>query len=82
MKQPTAKNTEPEEGHDAYVELLRRCKDLEPVTTAVAYPCEHTALAGPVEAAEAGLISPILVGPRENPTGGRRGEAPDRFLSH
>jgi phosphate acetyltransferase/phosphate butyryltransferase len=31
----------------------------------VAYPCEHTALAGPVEAAEAGLISPILVGPRE-----------------
>jgi phosphotransacetylase len=33
------------------------------VPTAVAYPCEATALAGAVEAAEAKLIVPILVGP-------------------
>jgi phosphate acetyltransferase len=29
----------------------------------VAYPCEETALRGPLEAAEAGIIRPILVGP-------------------
>lgn len=51
--------------HDAYEALLRRCKELSPVVTAVAYPCEHTALAGALEAAEAGLISPILVGPEQ-----------------
>jgi phosphotransacetylase len=33
------------------------------VPTAVAYPCEATALAGAVEAGEQGLIRPILVGP-------------------
>jgi phosphotransacetylase len=65
MNQPTAQKTEPEGRHDAYEKLLQRCEGVEPVTTAVAYPCEHTALAGPVEAAEAGLILPILVGPRE-----------------
>ncbi len=51
--------------HDAYEALLRRCRELEPVVTAVAYPCERTALTGVAEAAEAGLISPILVGPRQ-----------------
>jgi len=49
----------------AYDELLRRCRPLEPVVTAVAYPCEQTALTSVIEAAEARLISPILVGPRE-----------------
>jgi phosphotransacetylase len=33
--------------------------------TAVAYPCERTALAGAIEAAEQNLIDPILVGPRD-----------------
>lgn len=51
--------------HDAYQTLLHRCKSLEPVVTAVAYPCETTALAGCIEAAEAGLIAPVLVGPRQ-----------------
>ena len=51
--------------YDAYETLLRRCRGIEPVVTAVAFPCEHTALVGAIEAAEAKLISPILVGPRE-----------------
>jgi phosphate acetyltransferase/phosphate butyryltransferase len=51
--------------HDAYEGLLQRCRALEPVVTAVAYPCERTALTGVVEAAEARLIAPILVGPRQ-----------------
>ncbi len=55
----------PERRADAYEALLRRCKPLEPAITAVAFPCEETALAGPVEAAQAGLIKPILVGPRQ-----------------
>jgi phosphotransacetylase len=50
---------------DAYEALLRRCKLLEPVITAVAHPCEKATLAGVVEAAEAGLIAPILVGPEQ-----------------
>lgn len=51
--------------HDAYETLLQRCRTLEPVIAAVAHPCERTALTGAVEAAEARLISPILVGPRQ-----------------
>src|SRR4051812_30093162 len=50
---------------DAYEHLLARCQELPPMTTAVAYPCEVTALTGAVEAAEGGLIEPILVGPAE-----------------
>jgi len=46
-----------------YEELLARCKKLPPIPTAVAHPCEITALEGPLEAAEMGLIVPILVGP-------------------
>jgi phosphotransacetylase len=50
---------------DAYENLLSRCAKLEPVVTAVAYPCERIALTGAIEAAEQKLIEPILVGPRE-----------------
>jgi phosphate acetyltransferase len=52
-----------ESGSGKYENLLERCRDLAPVPTAVAHPCEHTALAGALEAAEQGLIAPILVGP-------------------
>ena len=34
-----------------------------PATTIVAHPCDETSLRGAVEAAEAGIIVPILVGP-------------------
>jgi phosphate acetyltransferase len=53
----------PATGTGKYEKLLERCKELAPVPTAVAHPCEETALAGAVEAAQAGLIIPILVGP-------------------
>ena len=51
--------------HDAYEVLLKRCQALEPVLTAVAHPCKRTALTAVVEAAEARLIAPILVGPQQ-----------------
>jgi len=46
-----------------YERLIARAKQLVPPNTIVAYPCEETALRGPLEAAEAGIIRPILVGP-------------------
>src|SRR5262245_5151046 len=51
-------------GTGKYEELLIKCKSLEPIPTAVAHPCEASALAGAIEAGELGLIIPILVGPR------------------
>jgi phosphate acetyltransferase len=50
-------------GTGKYELLLERCRSLEAVPTAVAHPCEETALAGAIEAGEKGLIAPILVGP-------------------
>jgi phosphotransacetylase len=51
-------------GTGKYEELLIKCKSLEPIPTAVAHPCELSALEGALEAGEHGLIIPILVGPR------------------
>jgi phosphotransacetylase len=50
-------------GTGKYEALLERCRSLEPIPTAVAHPCEQSALAGAVEAGALGLIVPILVGP-------------------
>jgi phosphotransacetylase len=45
--------------------MLAKCKHLKPIPTAVAHPCEKSALAGAIEAANLGLIVPILIGPRD-----------------
>jgi phosphotransacetylase len=50
-------------GTGKYDQLLVRCRNLEPVPTAVAHPVEETALAGAIDAAAKGLIAPTLVGP-------------------
>jgi phosphotransacetylase len=52
-------------GTGKYERLLARCEGLAPVPTAVAHPCEATALSGAVEAAQRGLIVPLLVGPAD-----------------
>ena len=46
-----------------YERLIARAKQVPAATTIVVHPCEETALRGPVEAAQAGIIVPILVGP-------------------
>jgi phosphate acetyltransferase len=51
-------------GTGKYEQLLELCAKLAPVPTAVAHPCEKTALAGALEAGEKRLIKPILVGPK------------------
>jgi phosphotransacetylase len=50
-------------GYRVYAALIQRCAELEPASAAVAHPCDESSLTGAVEAAEAGLIVPILVGP-------------------
>jgi len=52
-------------GTGKYEQMLAKCKNLKPVPTAVAHPCEESALSGAIEAANLGLIVPILVGPRD-----------------
>jgi phosphate acetyltransferase len=51
--------------HEKYESLIAAAKTLPPIATAVAYPCDETSLKGALEAAETGLIKPILVGPEE-----------------
>jgi phosphotransacetylase len=50
-------------GTGKYEKLLTRCESLAPIPTAVAHPCEASALSGAVEAWERRLIVPLLVGP-------------------
>jgi phosphotransacetylase/acyl dehydratase len=61
------RRTEPPEirlnEHLRYHQLIARCAGLAPVPTAVVHPCDPSSLAGAVEAAAAGLILPVLVGP-------------------
>ncbi len=49
--------------HQKYESLIYACHALAPVRTAVAHPCDETSLRGAVEAAEAKIIKPVLVGP-------------------
>ena len=53
-----------EQKHAKYERLLARCRELAPAPTAVAHPCDKSSLRGALEAAEKGIIQPILVGPR------------------
>ncbi len=49
--------------HEKYDRLIYACHALAPVRTAVAHPCDETSLRGAIEAAEAKIIKPVLVGP-------------------
>ena len=45
-------------------ELFDAARPIEPMPVAVAHPCSEYALKGATEAAEAGLIIPLLIGPK------------------
>lgn len=51
--------------HQKYERLIAAAQKLEALPTAVAHPCDETSLTGAIEAADAGLIEPILIGPRD-----------------
>jgi len=46
-----------------YDRLIARAKQVPPAVTVIAHPCDESSLRGCVEAAELGIIKPILVGP-------------------
>lgn len=50
--------------HAKYERLIAVAKKKASLATAIAHPCDETSLRGALEAAEAGLITPILVGPK------------------
>ena len=54
----------PAREYRVYPALIDRCSRLEPISAAVAHPCDQSSLTAAVEAAEADLIRPVLVGPQ------------------
>jgi len=52
-------------GSGKYEQLLARCKGMAPVPTAVAHPCDDASLGAVLDAADAGIVIPILVGPAD-----------------
>src|SRR5271166_2859079 len=54
---PRAKQT-----HEKYERLIALAKGISAIPTAVVWPCEEHALAGPIDAAEEKIIAPVLVG--------------------
>ena len=57
--------------------LLAGCAGLPPMPTAVAHPCDAASLAGAVDAAEKGLLAPVLVGPEHRIKGVAEAEGLD-----
>jgi phosphate acetyltransferase len=49
--------------HAKYERLIAKAQEVPPATTIVVHPCDETSLRGAIEAAEAGIIVPTLVGP-------------------
>jgi phosphotransacetylase len=61
MKRTSLEGYDPKRGYEMLMDL---CQGLEAVRTAVCHPCSETSLRGAIEAAEVGLIVPILIGPQ------------------
>jgi phosphate acetyltransferase len=49
--------------HAKYERLIALAKQVPAATTIVVHPCDETSLRGATEAAEIGIITPVLVGP-------------------
>jgi phosphate acetyltransferase len=52
-------------GRTRYQQLLDAARMFSPVRTAIVHPCDAVSVVSAMEGAEAGLIVPVLVGPRE-----------------
>ncbi len=55
--------TTPKGSRERYDRLVKAAQHLPPVKTAVVHPCDQISIEAAVEAAQLGLIDPILVGP-------------------
>jgi phosphate acetyltransferase len=58
-------NISPLRQHHKYDRLIAATEELAPLPTAIAHPFDEASLRGVVEAAQAGMIVPILLGPKE-----------------
>jgi phosphate acetyltransferase len=63
--------------HSKYERLIADAKKVPPATTVVVHPCDETSLRGAAEAAQAGIIVPILVGPAAKISAVARGHGLD-----
>ena len=68
-KKATVSRLREPDRHDKYERLLAATHGLAPLATAVAHPCDESSLRGVLDAAEARLIVPILVGPKDRIAG-------------
>lgn len=68
--------------HERYDRLLAAARSLPPLCVAVAHPCDGPSIAAVFEAAELGLIKPLLVGPtaRIKAAAASHGHSPDKFV--
>jgi phosphate acetyltransferase len=64
--------TVPVQTHAKYEDLIVRAKQVPPAITVVVHPCDETSLRGAADAAAAGIIVPILVGPAAKITAAAR----------
>jgi len=58
-----AAETKATQPHSKYDHLIASAKAVPEVPTIVVHPCDESSLRGAIDAAEAGIIKPILVGP-------------------
>ncbi|NDP62282.1 bifunctional enoyl-CoA hydratase/phosphate acetyltransferase [Polaromonas sp.] len=64
MLNATSAHSASESAHPHLKSLVDAAKACGPMRVAIAYPCDAASLGAAIEAARAGLIIPILVGPR------------------
>jgi phosphate acetyltransferase len=50
---------------NAFRDLIAKVQASDPISVAVAHPCSRNALEGAIDAAQADIIEPVLVGPRD-----------------
>lgn len=62
MSMPQTSSVEPG-ALTKYDRLLARAKEVKPPVTLVVHPCDESSLRGAIDAADAGIIVPVLVGP-------------------
>lgn len=55
-------NTSAPTSHQLFTDLIDRSLAHEPVPYALVWPCEEHALSGPLDAAQKGIIKPVLIG--------------------
>ena len=58
-------NNESATGSGKYELLIERTQGIPAIPTAVAHPCDEVSLGAAVEAAQMGIITPLLVGPEQ-----------------